>query len=96
MNVIQILTLGEFALGFISLLIIKRVIELHHLYWGLILLVAPWNWIQLVGLIIVLDDCIQHTYQAIVLLIKKKKVNDFTPIHWIGVKICLALDLDCP
>jgi hypothetical protein len=75
-----------------ALTTIQRVGELHHGYIGVALLFVPVPWAQYVGLYLLLDDDVQHAWEAVQLLWHHKIVNDFTPAHWIGVGIGLLID----
>lgn len=56
-----------FAIGFLALWYLGRITERggHHLYWGMLLQLAPWWWLRVAGALLVLDDAVQHTWQAI-------------------------------
>lgn len=78
--------------------IIGRANELHHGYMGIVLLLAApmlphaW-WAAIVGLVLLGDDTIQHGVEAFWLLIRHKVLNDWTPIHWLGVGVILLAEM---
>lgn len=79
---------------FISVLILHREWKLHHGYFGFPLLFAMTHpWVQLVGIVFIADDLVQHGYQALLFVLGKPTVPDFTPIHKLGVAIIRWLGL---
>lgn len=72
---------GALALvGLASLLVIHRLAEVHHLYIGMALALIPWTPAQWVGLVLMLDDAMQHTVQAVEYL-RGFILPDWSPIH---------------
>lgn len=74
------------VLGFaliLALLILHRVWELHHGYYGLVLLVWPDAplWLRAVGFVLLLDDAMQHAIQIV-------KPRYRSPIHRLYQAVC--------
>ncbi|MEO7102356.1 MAG: hypothetical protein ABI119_03360 [Gemmatimonadaceae bacterium] len=71
---------------FAALLKLHRVEEWHHGYYGAMLCLLsfglrwPW-WVMAVGLVLLLDDDVQHVAEASGLV---PRMADFTPIHRLG------------
>lgn len=77
----------------VSLVLIHRVRELHHGFYGAILgftsVFLHWHWLwTTVGLILLLDDTVQHAEEALRL---RDRMGDFTPIHKLGAYL-MAFD----
>lgn len=74
-----------FAILMAALLDLDREEEWHHGYYGVALLIlsaalhSPW--IAVVGLILLLDDTVQHVVEAVGIV---PRMADFTPIHKLG------------
>lgn len=72
---------GALALaGVVSLLIIHRLAEVHHLYIGAALALVPWEPARWVGLVLMLDDAVQHAVEAVAYL-DGRIMPDWSPIH---------------
>lgn len=74
---------------FASLLRLHRVEELHHGYYGLAICLLAFgitgpHWLWALGLLLLLDDDVQHVSQALGLV---PRMADFTPIHKLGAWI---------
>lgn len=72
---------GALALvGLGSLGIIHRLREIHHLYIGMALALVPWPAAHWVGLVLMLDDSVQHAVEAVAYL-RGRIMPDWSPIH---------------
>lgn len=47
-----------------SLMWLKRLREIHHGYYGLAFALIPWRPVQILGLILLTDDTLQHLVQC--------------------------------
>lgn len=75
-------TYGALALvGLVSLTLIRRLAEVHHLYIGMALALLPWQPAHWVGLVLMADDAVQHAVEAIDFLRGFKPRPDWSPIH---------------
>ena len=75
-----------FLIGIVALGKIHRLAELHHLYFGAVICLAAlllhWPlWVSIVGLVLIVDDDIQHVAEAAGWA---PPYADFTPIHRLG------------
>lgn len=81
-----------------SLLELRRTKEIHHGYLGAVLcfvgLTTPGSHLLVViaGLLLLLDDDVQHVWEAICKLTGRPVPNDFTPIHKLGSDVLLILE----
>jgi len=71
--------------GVLALVRLKRLKEVHHLYIGAALACLPWWWARVLGVVLVIDDSIQHSVQVTDLDNGKTPRPDWTPVHKIGV-----------
>jgi hypothetical protein len=97
-SVIIYATWSAFAVGFVALVTTGRVIERHHLYWGLPFLAVPWPPAHAVALVVVADDAMQHTWQAVCRLRGRPVPADFSPMHraWVHMALYVASRAWCP
>jgi len=70
----------------LSLAKLGRVEEYHHGFWGIAVIALQWSldapvWLAWLGLMLLLDDTVQHFVEAIGL---RPRMADFTPIHKLG------------
>ena len=73
---------GALALvGLVSLALIGRLVEVHHLYIGMALALIPWPPAHWAGLVLMADDTVQHAVQAIDFLRGLKPRPDWSPVH---------------
>jgi hypothetical protein len=83
-----LLALALTALLAAALLELRRTKELHHGYFGALLcyygILSGDQLAVFVGLVLLVDDDVQHVYQAICKLLGRPIPNDFTPIHHLG------------
>lgn len=69
------------AVGLLAILIIHRLVEIHHLYIGMAVALLPSPWARWVGLLLMADDAMQHAVQAIDYLRGLKPRPDWSPVH---------------
>lgn len=85
---IEIIIAGLIILLANSLAILGRLREWHHGYYGIAAaLVGVWaslSFLVWIGLVLLIDDDVQHVWEAIVKLSGHVPPGDFTPIHRIG------------
>jgi hypothetical protein len=85
---IYLLALGLFGLLLIALLELKRAGEVHHGYFGALLcfygLIASHDFVTWIGLILLLDDDVQHVWEVACGYLGRPIPGDFTPIHRLG------------
>lgn len=67
--------------GLTSLSRLRRLGELHHLYYGLALGALPWWPVRLLGLALVADDAMQHLVQAQDVAYGLPPRPDWSPLH---------------
>lgn len=80
------LAVGLFVVLLAALAWLGRLYEWHHGYYGFALCALVWihGWpveIELVGLVLLFDDDVQHVVEAVGL---RPRMADFTPIHKVG------------
>lgn len=96
MGLIQLVAAVLYIVLMWALTAIGRANELHHGYMGVVLLLAapflpPWS--AVVGLVLLGEDTIQHAVEAFDLLVRHRVLNDWTPIHWLGVGVILLAEM---
>ncbi len=65
----------------LALRYLRRMRELHHGYYGLVLGALPWWPVRLVGLVLLVDDGWQHTVQVGDVAEGRPMRPDFSPVH---------------
>lgn len=69
------------VIGLAAIARLGRLVELHHLYWGAAIALIPWTPTRIVGLVLMLDDTVQHAVQAAQLLTGHAPEPDWSPVH---------------